>query len=331
MEEFNHKVTTFGIRNRILVFALIITLIPSLGLGWAFYIQTKKLLQENVALELHNIINQAQQEAGLWIKESTFNVRVFSNSFVISENLERFSNARRHGESNTTEQMATTIEVISEYLMLVQSQFQEYQRLLLLDNTGMIIAQSPENKNSFTLPDDWEKQLKQNKMVIGEMDDNDPSTKATFLMATPVFSNKHEFLGLLATESDIKGLESVMKVVALSKSTHLSLINKDGSVLISTMQAQKPGPPAHLEDSSLNKLYNNPMKLSTYMNAHGVKVVGVFALLPHLSWGIVMEKNYDQAFAKVLELENITLTIIAILLTIVGIAAFLYPTASFLP
>jgi len=34
-------------------------------------------------------------------------------------------------------------------------------------------------------------------------------------MATPVFSNKHEFLGLLATESDIKGLESVMKVVAL--------------------------------------------------------------------------------------------------------------------
>ena len=59
MKEFNYKKTIFGIRNRILVFALIVTLIPSLGLGWAFYTQTKKMLQEKV--ELENKLTQARE------------------------------------------------------------------------------------------------------------------------------------------------------------------------------------------------------------------------------------------------------------------------------
>ena len=146
MEEFDHKTTTFGIRNRILIFALIVTLIPSLGVGWAFYTQTQKLLQDKVELELHNIINRAQREAGLWFKENTVNMRVFSNSFVISGNLEQFINLNQREDSNATKQMAAIIEILSEYLMLVQSQFQEYQRLLLLNNKGKIIAQSSKNK-----------------------------------------------------------------------------------------------------------------------------------------------------------------------------------------
>lgn len=155
MEEFDHKITTFGIRNRILVFTLIVTLVPLLGLGWAFYTQTKKLLQDKVELELHNISHFAQREAELWFKESAFNVRVFSNSFVISENLEHFITLTQSDDSLNSFKIATTVGVISEYLMLVQSQFQEYQRLLLLDDAGKIIAQSTQTQNDFTLPDDW--------------------------------------------------------------------------------------------------------------------------------------------------------------------------------
>lgn len=322
MKEFDHKITTFGIRNRILIFTLIVTLIPSLGLGWAFYIQTKKLLQTKVGLELHYNIKEAQRETGLWFKENAFNVRVFSNSFVISENLARFIKLRQSGDSNAPKQMATSIEIIREYLLLVQSQFQEYQRLLLLDNTGIVIAQSTDNKKEFTLPVDWQKQLEQNKMVLGETNNDDLSAEATFLIATPVFSNNQEFLGLLATESNIHGLKSVLKLFTLSGSTHFSLINRDGSVLVSTTRAPEAITTDYIKNSNLDKLYNNPMELSTYISAYGTKVVGVFAPLHHLSWGIVMEKNYDKAFAGVLELKNLTLTMIAILLTFVGIAAF---------
>jgi diguanylate cyclase (GGDEF)-like protein len=322
MEEFDHKITTFGIRNRILIFALVVALIPSLSLGWAFHTQTQKLLQEKVELELHSIINSAQREAGLWFKEHTVNMRVFSNSFVISENLEQFANLNKREESNTTEQMATTIAILSEYLMLVQSQFQEYKQLLLLDDTGKVIAQNSKNNTPFTLPDNWEEQLAQHKMIIGETDASGASTEATFLLAIPVFSHKQVFLGLLATETSLNGLQSVMKSVALSQSTKLSLLNRDGSILGSTIQADTPESITHSGNDSLKNLYANPMKLSTYMSSNDKKVVGVFALLPHLSWGILMEKDYDLVFAEVLKLKNITLIIIAILLTVTGIAAF---------
>jgi len=322
MEEFDHKITTFGIRNRILIFALVATLIPSLSLGWAFYTQTQKLLQENVELELHSIINRAQREAGLWFKENTVNMRVFSNSFVISENLEQFTNLNQREESNTTEQMATPIAILREYLMLVQSQFQEYKQLLLLDDTGKIITQSSKNNTPFALPDNWEEQLAQHKMIIGETDANGASTEATFLLAIPVFSHKQVFLGLLATEASLNGLQSVMKSVAISQSTKLSLLHRDGSILGSTIQADTTEITTLLGNNSLKELYANPMKFSTYMSGNDKKVVGVVALLPHLSWGILMEKDYDLVFAEVLKLKNITLIIIATLLSFTGIAAF---------
>ena len=328
MEKFDHKITTFGIRNRILIFALVATLIPSLGLGWAFYTQTQKLLQENVELELHSIINRAQREADLWFKENTVNMRVFSNSFVISENLEQFTNLNQRQESNTTEQMATTIAILSEYLMLVQSQFHEYKQLLLLDGTGKIITKSNNNNNNnnnntpFALPDNWEEQLAQHKMIIGETDTNGASTEATFLLAIPVYSHKQEILGLLATEVSLNGLQSVMKSVAISQSTKLSLLHRDGSILGSTIQADTTERPTHSKNNSLKKLYTNPMKLSTYIDGNDKKVVGVVAHLPHLSWGILMEKDYDLVFAEVQKLKNITLLIIATLLAFTGIAAF---------
>ncbi len=321
MDEFDHTNTPFGIRNRILIFALLVTLIPSLGLGWAFYIQTKKLLLEKVELELHNVINQAQREAVLWFKEHTVNMRVFSNSFVVSENMERSINLQ---EGGNTEQIAATTETLNEYLTLVQSQFQEYQRLLLFNHSGTILAQSSNNRSPLALPDNWKEQLAQNKIVIGEIDRIESPTEATVLIATPVFSPKQKFLGLLATEATMDGLQSVMESIAVAQSTQLSLLNSDGSILDSTTQLTKKAitTTAFPESDSLHRLYGNPMVLSTYTSINDTKVVGIFAPLPHLSWGILMEKSYDLTFAEILKLKNITLSIIALLLTFIGVAAF---------
>ena len=322
MEKLDHNITTFGIRNRILIFALIVTFIPSVGLGWAFYTQTKKLLQEKVEQEFHNVINHAQREAELWIKENTVNARVFSNSFVISENLERFLNVKQRKDIAATKEISAITEIMNEYLMLVQSQFQEYQRLLLLDASGEIIAQSTESKKEFTLPADWKDQLAQHRMIIGENGGNETSVNATFFIATPVYSPHQTVLGLLVTESGVQGLKSVMKSVSLSRSTNLSLLFKDGSILDSSTQINQKETAGHLDKESFTKLYDSPMNLSTYTCAHGIKVVGVFAHLPYLSWGVLMEKKYDLAFAEVLELKNITLVIIATLLTFIGFSAF---------
>lgn len=322
MTDFDHKTTTFGIRNRILIFALIVTLTPSLGLGWLFYAQTKQLLQEKAELELHTIMNQAQREATLWFKESANNMRVFSNSFVISENLEKILRLKQSGDDNATEQLAASIGVISEYLTLVQSQFKEYQRLLVLDNNGFMVAQHPESTAEFPLPGDWQEQLGRHKTIIGETNSSDLSTEGSFLMAIPIFSSGQNFLGLLATEFSIQELQSAINSISLSKSSHLSLLSRNSSLLNPGRQAQNPNTKSSPESPNPDKLHDASAELSTYMNSQGTKVVGLSAPIPHLPWEIAMEKDYEQTFAEVLDLKNITLLILAILLSVVGIAAF---------
>lgn len=323
MTDFDHKITTFGIRNRILVFALMVTLTPTLGLGWLFYTQTKKLLLGKAEFELHSIIDQAHRETALWLKESVYSLKVFSNSYVLSENLERVINTKQSGNSLSAEISPAPLKTITEYLALVQSQFHEYQRLLVLDSKGAVKVQYPESKADFSLPVDWKEQLEKNKMIIGETNSSDLSIEATFLLAVPVLSNGQSFLGILAAEMTINELNSVIKSITISRSAHISLQRKNGSLLSSSRQAQKSDTTPASATLDPERMNNRSNELSIYKNANGSKVVGLSSPLPLLPWNIAMEKDYQQAFREVLELKNITLAILAILLSVVAVAAFL--------
>ncbi|HIP38339.1 MAG TPA: diguanylate cyclase [Desulfocapsa sulfexigens] len=304
-------------------FALMVTLTPTLGLGWLFYTQTKKLLLGKAAFELHSIIDQAHRETALWLKESVYSLKVFSNSYVLSENLERVINTKQSGNSLSAEISPAPLKTITEYLALVQSQFHEYQRLLVLDSKGAVKVQYPESKADFSLPVDWKEQLEKNKMIIGETNSSDLSIEATFLLAVPVLSNGQSFLGILAAEMTINELNSVIKSITISRSAHISLQRKNGSLLSSSRQAQKSDTTPASATLDPERMNNRSNELSIYKNANGSKVVGLSSPLPLLPWNIAMEKDYQQAFREVLELKNITLAILAILLSVVAVAAFL--------
>jgi diguanylate cyclase (GGDEF)-like protein len=171
------------------------------------------------------------------------------------------------------------------------------------------------------LPENWKEQLTRRKIVIGEIEQSESPTEATVLIATPVLSQKRDFLGLFATEASMDDLQTLMESIAVSQSTNLSLLNRDGSILNSNAQQQLVTTTLS-EINILHKLHTHPMVLATYTRDESTKVVGVFAPLPHLSWGILMEKRYNLAFAEVLQLKNLTLTIIAMLLGFIGVSAF---------
>lgn len=327
----DNKTGLFSIRNRILIFTLFVTLIPSLGLGWAFYLQTEELLQEKVEQELRSGVGQAKRETELWLKEVNTNIRVFSNSFVVTENLEQFLNARQLGGMDSQQQSIKAIALISDYLSLIQSQFHEYKRLLVLDRAGKIITQSPRIESPLQLPDDWQEQVEQNKMVIGEVDGNNAPSDPTLLIAIPILSNQQTVIGLLATELRIKGLESILESFTLSESAHLFLAKNDGSIIISTEDSSARAVTTRIERTNIDRLFDNPLQLATFDNSHGIKVIGILAPLPHLSWGVVMEKAYDQVFAEVIALKNLTLIAVTVLLSIFGIAALLVSQSILLP
>jgi len=316
MKEVNGSIKSFGIRNRILIFAILVTLLPTLGMGWVLHNHTKKLLKKKAKLELHNLINQAQQRAGLWCKKSSLNLSILSNSFVISENLEYFIKAKQRRDSDASRELATRIAVLLEYLEMIQIQFEEYKTLHIFDNDGNLVAKSPVFSNTIienTFPVEWQERLGHTNILMKELDCKPGRDETIIMIAAPIFSDNRKFLGMLTAELSIKKLIDVITPSVPAQSIQLSLVNKDGVSFF----------PKHEDFNANTAVHKMSKDFSIYINTNGTKVVGVYGPLSSLSWGIVIEKNYNEMFGNtLLRLKNITFLMVAILLTIVGIAAF---------
>src|SRR6266850_1331806 len=72
-----------------LMFAVVATLLPSLTTVWISYIENKRALQAKASEELLGVSAQALREVDLWTKELRYDLRVFSSSYEVTENLER--------------------------------------------------------------------------------------------------------------------------------------------------------------------------------------------------------------------------------------------------
>ena len=57
-----------SIKTKIIVFALLATVIPCISLGTLSYVQNRKFLQEKIANELRNATVQTTGEFDLWLK-----------------------------------------------------------------------------------------------------------------------------------------------------------------------------------------------------------------------------------------------------------------------
>src|SRR2546425_11429034 len=78
-----------SIRTKMLMFAVVATLLPSLTTVWISYIENKRALQAKASEELLGVSAQALREVDLWTKELRYDLRVFSSSYEVTENLER--------------------------------------------------------------------------------------------------------------------------------------------------------------------------------------------------------------------------------------------------
>lgn len=104
-----------SIRNRILFFAVLATLIPSLLTTWIAYSHIRQSLNAKITEEMESASTQSARELGLWLKERLYELRVFASSYEVTENLEersRGANAR-----------SPSVRRLTDYLNSVRERF----------------------------------------------------------------------------------------------------------------------------------------------------------------------------------------------------------------
>jgi diguanylate cyclase (GGDEF)-like protein len=312
-----------SIRNRILLFSVLVTLVPSFGMGWFFYDMTYKATAEKTEQKLMKSAGRIERETHLWFKERDHDLYVFSNSFVIIDNLTKYlALIGKENPKKMENQAPSYLKKIVTYLTLVKNQFNDYRRLLVLNNGGQVIASSniPGEDRSIALPADWQAQIEASHFFIGEVAFREDESSPLVVIGIPFQSEQHTSqLGVIAVEIRLQGLMSLLKNALANEdagSSTIFLVRNNDRPILSTAW-----PEGHQETALIfsreMRLLNSPHHLRDLVDDQGKRHVGLAVPFKDLPWGCVITEDYDHVFAAVIHSrERIILTAILFSLVI---------------
>ena len=307
-----------SIRNKILVFAVAATLIPSLTTAWLSYTQSRRSVGERIQYNLHTVSAQTARDVDLWVKERLYELRVFTGSYEVSENLERISREQGSGARRST-----ASERLNDYLSSVRERFKDYEELFVLDAQGRIVARSARRPDPVELPEDWLHRVQAENEVVGATSWDSQMRKTVMLVAVRIDAPNGRFLGALTAMLNLRSVDEVLRSVSQDASRRVYLITPQGARIVTA-----PSPTPELDQRAFDasvarRLFDQDVPTVEYTAADGREMLGTLKKVPRVDWGVVAEVPADEAFRQVERVRNWTLLMVTALLLGLGSVAYL--------
>jgi HAMP domain-containing protein len=302
-----------SIRIKILVLAVLATLLPSLATTWISYLENERSLEAKATEELLSVSAQSARELDLWVKERRYELRVFASSYEVTENVPA---AVRAG--GRAAQAAGSSQRLTDYLKSVRERFDDYGELLVVDPNGQVVASSGEYPDAFALPADWQAQLRSDDFVLGPPYWDSADDRPEMLIAVPIRAAGDRLLGTITAEVNLQALAATLKNFAPGESGRVSLLTEAGNVVVTSHDATAEVMALRYEFDAVRALAGNDGRPSEFTNVLGQQVLGSMRPVPGLGWVVVAEIPSEEVFGQLAQLRNITLLIVAATLTLVG-------------
>ena len=307
-----------SIKTRIIVFALLATIIPSVSMGWLSYVQNRKFLNAKIKQELRVVTSQASRELDLWLKGRLYDVRVFSSSYVVLENLDKIV-----GQGGAHIENVVARRRLKDYLGSVRAKIVDYQELMLLDLEGKIVATSSKPATTVKLTDKWLPRAQANKHTIGLPHWDETLQAGVVVVTQPIRTGNERLLGVLAAKINFRTVSKTLKNYTQGEIGELYLITEEGTLLVSSRHISAKFLEAKLVGNTTRKLFFGEGDPQRYSGYHGEPVVGALKRMSELDWGVVAEKERAKAYAQIVRLRNVTLVLVVGLLLFIGLGAYL--------
>jgi len=305
-----------SIKSKVLAFALLATLIPSLTMGWQSYVLNKQFMTEKISGELRNATVQTVREFNLWLKEHFYEMRVFSSSYEVTENVEKILGAPE----------ATTLEAqrrLTDYLKSVRGKFLDYEELMAIGPAGQLLSTSADQARAPSLPPDWVKQAKADAVIVGGTYWDQARNKGVMVIAVPIKATNGRFLGVMAATVNFRTVEQILRSFPLGKTGQVYLVNRDGTLIISSWSTAATFMKTRLPVEAVQALFEKEGASVRYENSQGKWVIGSLERASQLGWGAVAEVGSEEAYAQTDRIRNLTLLMVAALLVGIGLTAYL--------
>ena len=300
------------IRSKMLVFALLATLIPSLTTAWISYLQNKRSLTEKITGELQSVSGQTAREMDLWVKERLYELRVFASSYEVSENLDRMSRA---GGDRARERL-------TDFLRSVRDRFADYEELLVVNPEGAPVASTAKQAAPAHLPPGWATTIRTESAVVGDAYWDGDLEKGVVVFAVPIYQAGGRLLGALTAKLDLSAAQRLLRRFAAGESGDVYIITADGRPLVGSHSGAGELMRRHLDSAVVRRLGEREGSPVEYRGLDGEQVVGILKRVPRLDWAVLAQVPAGEVYRQVARLRNVTALIVAALLVGVGLLAY---------
>jgi len=295
------------------MFAVLATLLPSLTTAYISYVENKRALTAKASEELLGLSTQVARELDLWSKERRYDLRVFSSSYEVTENVERIP--RVNGEAVRS---GRAYQRLTDYLNSVRDRFVDYDELLVLDPHGHIIASSAKQPRAMVLPPDWQTQMRGDNLVLGAPYWDSTDARPEMLVAVPIRPTSGRLLGALTAKVNLRGIADTMKRFAPGETGQVYLMSETGRLIVSSRGTSAALMNLRYNPTDMRWLLAREGRAIQFASVTGDRVVGSVRRLPSLDWIVVTEIPTGEAFLQVARLRNVTALIVASLFAAVG-------------
>lgn len=293
-----------SLRDRILAFAVLAALVPSLITAILSYEQNRRSLNTRIGEELRTAGNQGAREVGMWHQARLFDLKVFTSSYEITENVTRTDGQAR----------------VRAYLNSVMGRVEHLDELIVLNRDGRVVASNLDVPGPVSLPDGWELDIRAGAEVAGPPV-RGVSGATSVTLAVPIYQRSSTVVGTLAARLRLDGLLRQLAPIAPSAGG-LTVLAANGAPILRVEQSGGTALPPQLAPEELDALRADTAVVVPFQTATGERAMGTLRPVPRLPWLALAEIGQERAFEQVRRLRNTTILIVLGILLGVGWVAY---------
>jgi diguanylate cyclase (GGDEF)-like protein len=288
---------------RIGVFVFAATLISALAVAGTSAYGLRAFLRSKIEQKVPASLVQVRDRLDLWYAQRGFDVQVFAQSATVVEGLSRLTT--RAGARDRAE--------VEQYLRYVLQSLPQYPAIFALDAEGgvLIAAGAP-----IALPPDRLRELAGSSVPAISALLTGADGARFQVVSSPVSAQNR----VLATLHAVLPLEAVETLLTSSIQTSVArtlIYDASGRFVLGSRGFATP--PDTLPERLAAARY---AEVSDYVATDGLHVVGSKLFFPRLGWTLVVEEDYDAAFAPIASILRRTLTLNLLIVGVLSAMAF---------
>ncbi len=274
------------IRNQMLVFAVVATLVPALAVTVTSHRQNRPGIGDQVALELHGTSADAAWEIDQWLSDRLRDLRVAATAYAVAENLVR-------SQSN-----AEAVSRLRDYLNSVRERCSDCEALLVVEGHGRFVASSGGRMSGVQFTQDRLTALRTGDALLGDAYWDAGLGKAALALAVPIRQADGRYVGALLAKVNLRSVADILQRLAPADSGDVYLMNDQTRLILRSRSSSAELMRTKLPPATAQALIDREGTIVPYKRADGRDVVGTLRRVPALRWAAVVEMPRAEAVRR---------------------------------